>query len=167
MGWQLASTPPARVAHEALQFFCDDLLKDMPVQGQVSHQALQLRVLHRATVAAPAIPTPHTSSSTGKTSLADSMLTADLDHRPPNTRRISSSPFPRFTISKLSSLVPENHGRLRSLNFTRLSFLVLGQPLNTHSGINNLKEPSLHKLSLQASIAVWADLVFFGWPSTS
>jgi hypothetical protein len=37
-------TPPARAVHEALQFFCDDLLQDVPVQAQVRHQALQLRV---------------------------------------------------------------------------------------------------------------------------
>jgi PAS domain S-box-containing protein len=35
-----------------------------------------------------------------------------------NTRRISSSLCPRFPIFRLSSLVPENHDRLPSLNFT-------------------------------------------------
>ncbi len=37
--------PDTPAAHEALQFFCDDLLKDVPIQTQIRHQTLQLRVL--------------------------------------------------------------------------------------------------------------------------
>src|SRR5258705_11978688 len=59
------------------------------------------------------------------------MLAADLDHRVPRLR-LPQQPqnllfaVPRFAISMLSSLVPENHVRLRSLNFTAAYFLGFG-----------------------------------------
>jgi len=43
-------------------------------------------------------------------------IVPDSDSR--NTRRISSSLCPRFPVSRLSFLFPENHSRLSILNFT-------------------------------------------------
>src|ERR1700704_1693585 len=108
------------------KFFCDDLLKDVPVQAQIRHQALQLRVL---IAQLPQLAQLLQSQPRilllpqVKRLLADPMLAADLDYRVPRLRLPQHPQNLLFAVSSLRHLqallsCPENHAWLRSLNFT-------------------------------------------------
>jgi len=132
------STRQAHAAPEALQLFCDNLLQDMPIETEVRDQALQFAVLLAKLAQLPQLaqtqtgilPLPQIKALLADACLRQISTTVAPDSASRSTRRISSSPCPRFPISRFSFPSSENHGGQKLSTSCRLSFWVLGHLAN-------------------------------------